>query len=217
MSRYFDHAGERHGSLTVLHVDSDRTTPEHRYWRVRCDCGEEITVTYTNMKNRKDLSCGCKTGLRRKPPVMHGLARSAEYQAWWHIKDRCYNPKATNYPRYGGRGITIVDEWLNNFQAFYDDIGPRPSPDHSLDRIDVNGNYEPGNVRWATATEQARNRRNNIFATINGETKSLPEWCELLSVHHGTVYTRIHQRGWSPERALLTPIRSYSAATRCPS
>jgi len=216
LPRYTDHTGERYGSLTVLHVDSERTTPEHRYWRVRCDCGEEITVTYSNMKIRKDKSCGCKTGLRRKAPVLHGRARSAEYNAWWHIKDRCSNPKAANYQRYGGRGITVADEWLDNFQAFYDHVGPRPSAEHSLDRLDVNGNYEPGNVRWATPVEQARNRRNNILATLNGETKCLAEWCNLLGVKHGTMMNRI-QKGWSPERALLTPIRSYSPANHCPS
>lgn len=127
-----------------------------------------------------------------------------EYRNWIKMKTRCSNTKDKCYPRYGGRGISVCERWLHSFQNFLDDLGAKPSNAHSLDRIDVNGNYEPGNVRWATPKEQGRNRRNNKLITAFGETKCLSEWAEdsRCVVNLPTLETRIRRAGWSPERAL---------------
>lgn len=119
---------------------------------------------------------------------------SPEYRAWRAAKTRCYNVNDPNYERYGARGIRMCDEWLHDFSAFIGYIGPRPTTDHSLDRIDVNGHYEPGNVRWATWSEQCGNRRNTRRVTIGGETKSLAEWSRLSGVRLHTLMAR-HRKG----------------------
>lgn len=114
---------------------------------------------------------------------------------------RCENSSEQSFPLYGGRGIRVCAEWRHDFAAFFKHIGPRPSPTHSIDRIDVNGNYEPGNVRWATPTEQARNKRTNSRLNAFGETLTLVEWSERTGINRGTIESRI-KYGMSPEKAL---------------
>lgn len=129
-------------------------------------------------------------------PTTHGHAarasRSSEYEIWKSIIQRCTNKNAKAYPDYGGRGICICDSWRNSFEAFLADVGPRPSPGHSLDRENNDGNYEPGNVRWATRTEQNRNSRHNRLITIDGVTKPLCEWLDERGVKVRTFYYRVH-------------------------
>jgi hypothetical protein len=119
---------------------------------------------------------------------------------------RCHNTNHHAYPRYGGRGIHVCDRWRNSFEAFLEDVPPRPGPEYSLDRIDNDRGYEPGNVRWATATQQARNTRVNHTLTARGETHLLEEWVEITGMPKSTLYNRIH-RGWSDEEAITTPVR----------
>ncbi len=132
----------------------------------------------------------------------HGLSKTPLYRIWGLIKHRCNNPNNPAYPRYGGRGIKMCERWQLSFEVFAADVGPRPTPQHSIDRYpDPNGHYEPGNVRWATATEQARNQRSNRLFTINGETLTLAEWAE----RHGKSFRTVFQRlayGWPIEVAL---------------
>jgi hypothetical protein len=129
------------------------------------------------------------------------FARRAEYIPYLAMKVRCSNPKADAYPWYGGRGIRVCAEWERSFDAFYRDVGPRPSSKHSLDRIDSNGHYEPGNVRWATKAEQARNTSANVRVEFRGETLTLVEWAERSGVPYHTLKQRI-ALGWPMERAL---------------
>jgi hypothetical protein len=118
--------------------------------------------------------------------------KTPEYNAWDRMKARCYNPKYENYKWYGAKGITVCDRWLNSFENFLSDVGFRPSKEHSLDRFPNKfGNYEPGNVRWATRKEQARNTTRNRFITYNGETKTVVEWCEVLNLNQYTVRNRL--------------------------
>jgi len=123
------------------------------------------------------------------------------------MRQRCYNKSDEKFPIYGGRGIVVSERW-KDFQNFLDDMGERPSSHHSLDRIDTNGNYEPGNCRWATQTEQQRNRRNNRLITYNGQTKCVREWEDFLGFHVGTLQARL-LHGWTVEDAFTRPIRPW--------
>lgn len=131
--------------------------------------------------------------------------RAPEYTIWAMIKARCGNPREQSYPNYGGRGITICDAWRKNYEAFLADVGRRPSAAHSIDRIDVNGNYEPGNVKWSTRFEQHRNTRRNRFLTLNGVTHCLSDWSQITGISRGTLNGRLY-RGWSDEAILTTPL-----------
>jgi hypothetical protein len=135
---------------------------------------------------------------------VHGLCGSPEYRAFQSIVDRCTNPKCHAYAGYGGRGISICDRWRKSPQAFLSDVRPRPSALHSIDRIDNNGNYEPGNVRWATKAEQVRNRNVTSILTFEGRTASVAEWAELTGINYNTVMSRL-RLGWSAVSALTVP------------
>ena len=131
---------------------------------------------------------------------------SPEYVCWNAIRARCGNPKNPSYDRYGARGIVVCDRWQNDFLAFLSDMGPRPSFSHSVERIDNNGHYEPSNCKWATKTEQANNRRSSRLVDLDGETKTLAEWCRIKGIAPTTVCQR-EAYGWSIERALTEPLR----------
>jgi hypothetical protein len=136
----------------------------------------------------------------------HGLSYTPEYKAWQTMRLRCTVPTNSAYPDYGGRGIKVCDRWLNSVAAFIEDMGPKPSPRHELDRENNDGDYEPGNCRWVTRKINDRNRRSNRFLTFRGETKTIAEWSELLSVPNDTIRWRL-KSGWSLENALTTPAR----------
>lgn len=121
------------------------------------------------------------------------------------MRRRCLNPKSTQYRHYGGRGITICEEWRDNFEAFLVSVGLKPSPNHSLDRIDVNGNYEPSNVRWATQQEQMSNTRNSVRLTHAGRTMSASEWAAEIGIKAATILNR-KRKGWTDEEALTKPL-----------
>ncbi len=127
---------------------------------------------------------------RQPQSANHAQSRTRLYWVWVAMKQRCHNPNDPSYARYGARGIAVCDEWRNDFQAFSDHVGEQPKG-LSIDRINTHGNYEPGNVRWATYTEQARNTRRNHLHTMNGETRCLAEWCEITGEHWTTVKKRI--------------------------
>lgn len=123
-----------------------------------------------------------------------GVTKLPEYKNWLGMKERCLKGTHHSYPRYGGRGVQIAAEWVNSFNTFFKDMGPRPTPLHEIDRIDNNGNYEPLNCKWSTKKEQANNRRSNRIFTIGGETMTLKQWCEKYDLNYKSVHARI-QRG----------------------
>ncbi len=158
----------------------------------------------------------CQMHLRRvkrygttdSPREFHGAARDGrrtpEYKAWGSMKDRCENPRCPAWKWYGARGIRIDEGWRKSFGAFIADVGPRPSSKHSLDRINNDGHYEPGNVRWATWTEQLRNRRDVVRLTLDGVTRDLYAWAALTGLNPGTLASRVRY-GWDAVRALTQP------------
>lgn len=136
----------------------------------------------------------------------HGCYRTVEYRAWKCMKGRCYNARADRYKHYGARGITVCTRWRNSFENFLADMGKRPSIEHSLGRKDNDGNYEPGNCRWETRIEQARNTTRNRYLEIGGAIKTLYEWCRLANLCEATVRYRLNH-GW-PMANLLAPPTS---------
>lgn len=201
--------GRRVGRLIAIECIEKRNGSY--IWRCQCDCGNTALVASGNLSPKRQSSCGC---LRRemqsspnwKPNIKHGLNGSPEHRAWRSIKGHCYDPNNSQFKHYGGRGITVCDEWLNSVEAFYAAVGPRPSPQHSIDRKNVNGNYEPGNVRWATKIEQANNKRCNRIVVYEGREMTFADALREAGgvVAYNTAHMRI-QSGWSVERAVTTP------------
>lgn len=217
--------GTKFGRLTVIGQAKSDKAGRRRYL-CECECGQRSVVSACHLKRGETVSCGCyradksrEIGSRVKK---HGESRvnsrrkSPEYKLWGNIISRCYNPKDISFPNYGGRGIRVCDRWRSSFDAFLADIGRRPTPSHSLDRFpDQNGDYCPGNVRWATAKEQQRNMRSNRLLTINGETHCIAEWAEITGIGDGTIRARL-RANWPSERLFEQPreyVRNEDVAT----
>jgi len=166
--------------------------------RVRCSCNE-LVVAVSDLKSGNTKSCGC---LVRERMTRHGMWKSPEAAAWRQMNHRCPNGNSESYADYGGRGIKVCERWRESFEAFFADMGPRPSAHHSLDRYPNNdGNYEPGNCRWATAKQQAQNRRDNVRLTVDGETLTVAEWSRRSGVPDRTIRGRL-TAGWTHEQAI---------------
>jgi hypothetical protein len=210
MPAFKDITGQQFGRLTVVaRAMSDRRGQAQ--WRCRCACGNETTVNGSNLRRGNSQSCGC---LKRDVCRTHGMSRDvrtgkthALYAVWHAMLQRCQNPGNSNFPRYGGRGIYVCEHWMR-FADFYADMGDRPSPVHSLDRIDNDGPYSPDNCRWTTVSEQNKNKRRSTpkgrrLITAFGQTMNLAQWSRKTGLPFGTIRTRL-KRGWHAEKA-LTP------------
>jgi hypothetical protein len=180
----------------------------YRWW-VSCICGVVRDVRSQDLKQGASKSCGCLSnkGDRVRKNFRHGADYGSKvYRTWRNAKNRCFNVWADKYDSYGAAGLTMCNEWADSFEAFAVAVGEPPTAKHSLDRIDNSRGYEPGNVRWATATEQARNRNNTIKLTYKEQTKSVAEWAELYSIKRITLLHRL-KSGWDIEKALTHPVR----------
>jgi hypothetical protein len=183
------------------------------YYPCRCACGTEKPVNYYNLIKGKTHDCGCMRKARATVRnYKHGGKGTSEYRVWKHVIKRCTNRNAKEWPNYGGRGITVCDQWRNDFAAFLADAGKRPSDEHTLDRINNDGNYEPGNVRWTTRKQQNLNKRTNRIVTFNGVTQTVTEHASTahakkLGLGPDVVLDRLNKLGWSVERALTAKNR----------
>lgn len=175
-------------------------------WLCKCDCGNEITVIGSDLRNGHTQSCGCfRKDVTQKEATVHGKSHTQLYRIWCAMKTRCNNPNAENYPNYGGRGIKLCADWENNFDSFYEwSMLHGYKPGLTIERIQVDGNYEPANCKWVTFKEQCVNKTNTKYVTYNGETKSLKEWSDETGLVYSCLLWRINA-GWSVEKALCTP------------
>ena len=176
-------------------------------WLCKCDCGEEVVVRGNDLRRGVTQSCGClHNEVFAERSTRHGLHGTRLYNIWGLMVQRCYNKETPCYDDYGGRGIDICPEWRESFQAFYEwSMGNGYRENLTIDRIDNDKGYFPGNCRWVTRKAQANNTRRNHYITYNGETHTLAEWAEALGFHPNTLGSRIY-RGWSVDKALTTPL-----------
>lgn len=196
--KYGDLTGRVFGSLSVVGIGERRPGSRDRAWRCRCSCGRESDIPQQWLIYEKSKKClYCKA---------HSLCRRyrSEYLSWREIRVRCNRPNDDAYAYYGGRGITVCDRWNNSFHEFFKDMGPKPGPEYSIDRINNDGNYELSNCRWATDTTQQNNRRNTVFVEFKGQKKPLAEWSREIPFKRTVVLQRL-RAGWSVERAFMTP------------
>lgn len=201
--RLEDLTGKKFGLLTVVERSSG-PNKKHTYWLCECECGTQRVVAAAHLKSGHTKSCGCLTSSKKDSFTVHRLKKIFQ-----GMKKRCYNHNTPGYMYYGVRGIQICDEWLHDFQAFYEWAMANGYEDHlTIDRINVNGNYEPSNCRWATKLEQSNNTRANVFISYNGKTQTISEWARELNIHVHTLENRLY-RGWTIEDAFTKPARRY--------
>jgi hypothetical protein len=203
-NRVIDLTGQRFGRLLV--EQRAGSIGSQASWLCRCDCGTEKILDGGGLRRKHAQSCGCR---RRDPRggITHRNGRmTPEYAAWSQAKARCNDVNHQAYHWYGGRGLRMAPEWAGNFRRFLADMGPRPSPAHSLDRIDNDGDYAPGNCRWALKATQHNNRRSNVRVEWRGESRTVAEWATATGIRKTALYQRL-DHGWPLDRALTEPVR----------
>ena len=206
--RHKDLTGQKFNMLTVKSFAFIRDS--HAYWNCVCDCGKESVVCASRLFRGTTKSCGCisREISRKRMTTKNGYSKTRIYRIFIGMKQRCYKDKDKDYPRYGGRGIKICDEWLQDSKKFVEWAkGHGYKETLSIDRIDVNGDYTPDNCRWVSAKKQANNRRSNLFITYDGKTLSASEWCAIKGWNRHIIPERL-RKGWSLEKAMTTPLRT---------
>lgn len=203
-----DLIGKEFNEWTVISILNKIVGSDNRSVRFalcKCSCGTIKEVRLLRLLNNKSNKCrGC---INRDFKFKHGKRETPEYKIWVNMKYRCYNTSNKSYKDYGGRGIKVCDRWKDSFENFLEDMRERPSKDHSLDRIDNDGDYTPENCRWTDWKTQARNRRCNYLVTYNGVKKSLVEWCEKFNINYSTAHSRL-ERGWDIPKIFTTPTKT---------
>lgn len=210
-----DYIGKKFYRWTVLEVDEKRTKEAQKtYFKCRCECGKKKSVCYANLKNGKTKSCGCyNRELISNLSTTHGMSKTRFYSEWKALRRRCYGKNQKSYVEYGARGIIVCDRWKDSFENFKEDmyesylnhVAEFGEQNTSIDRIDVNGNYELSNVRWATWEEQANNKRDNHYIFIDGDTKTIAEWADVSGINARAIFKRLG-RGWGARDAVFKPL-----------
>lgn len=220
-----DLTGQRFGRLVVEYCDHYDKTARDSYWTCLCDCGSRVIICGQSLKRGASKSCGCyqrdvaRETVKKYPRplphghTIHGLRHTRLYNVWLSMKDRCYNKNSTCYHRYGGRGITVCDEWRSDFVAFYNwaiQTGydeNAPTGTCTLDRSNNDAGYSPENCRWRTQKQQCNNTAFNLYLEYNGERHTLSEWSQITGIGSNTIESRLMRYKWSVEKALTTPVR----------
>lgn len=203
-SRFTDHSGEKFGRWTVISFAEQRNGM--RLWNCQCECGTKRAVAYNNLYGGRSLSCGCwQAEKASQTHFKHGHVGHPIYGTWAGIKNRCYNKKDQDFRHYGGRGIMVCEAWRADFWNFWDDMAPGWRPRLSIERIDVNGNYEPDNCRWATQSEQMRNTRASHFIDTHIGRITISQAAEISGLSVTAIKYR-SENNW-PIESILDPTR----------
>lgn len=207
IDKFEKYVGKKIGKLTILYADNSTSSVAKKYY-CKCDCGNIKSISMSCIVNGRIRSCGClqkEMNKIVKPNLRHGKCNSRIYKIWLKMKNRCYNKNYFQYYLWGGKGIKICDEWIDKEQGFINfynwAINNGYKDNLSIDRIDGEKNYEPSNCRWATQKEQARNIKNNVNITYNGETHCIAEWAEITGIKGGTLYWRY--KNWKDINKIL--------------
>lgn len=210
LNKYNNLVGSKINNLTILGIDN-KTKSGQYYLKCKCDCGNIKSFRSSRLLNNQIKTCGC-LNKGYKYGDKHNLSRkySKIYSIWNTMKHRCLNPNFSKYKNYGHRGISICDEWKDNFPNFLNwSLNNGYQENLTLDRVDVNGNYEPSNCRWVSQKDQQRNRTNTIYVFFKEQSKPLIQWCEELNLPYTTMKSRINVLKWDVEKAFTTPIKQY--------
>jgi len=215
MSKLIDLTGRKFGKLTVVERAPNYKTKTNKntsitQWKCICDCGGEKIAAGTSLRRGITWHCGCE---KRKMPIKHGYSHTRLHDKWIGIRQRCYNKNDAEYKNYGGRGITVCEEWsgthgAENFIKWALENGwddSKDTADMTIDRIDFNGNYAPSNCRLVGKEIQANNKRNCIYIEYNGETMTLAQLCKKYNLNYDRVHDRYTKKGYSLEEAMFTP------------
>lgn len=199
--------GKKFGRLEVISRVGYNYELHTTIWECKCTCGNIKNVSTTSLKSGRSLSCGClRSEVSSERSKIHGDSNSRLYSIWNGMKNRCYDKNIPIYKNYGGRGITVCDDWKNSYATFKEwSIINGYADDLSIDRIDNNGNYEPSNCRWATFSQQCNNRRSNVLITYNGETRTATEWSKIIGIK-SSIIARRKKRGWTDKECIETPV-----------
>lgn len=207
-AKLHDMSGMKFGRLTV--IDFNRIENKKTYWNCICECGNKYIARNCALTSGNTKSCGCLGDENRAyGSITHGMSKTEEYGIWSGMITRCENTHRNASDRYVNRGIKICDKWRFSFESFLKDMGPRPSKKHTIDRIDNDGDYEPGNCRWVTIDVQANNTSKNRIMVISGERMTIAEASRMYGIKYSTMINRI-KRGWPDDVCAFTPTRYVS-------
>ena len=200
-----DMTGQRYGRLVAIGPVGRVSKQRVVVWRFQCDCGNIVDARGANVRHGISTSCGCvHKQMVRDRSTKHGLRKTAEYGVWSRMRRRCQKTRDKEYKNYGGRGISVCTEWegVNGFVTFLHDMGSKPSPAHSIERIDNNSGYYKENCKWATPAEQVRNRRCTRFIEHGGKKLTLQEFCNAYRLDYFLTHTRLFRLNWSADQAI---------------
>lgn len=207
--KFEDLTKRKFGRLTVKRRASKNSTGGRVQWVCKCECGKIVIIIAQSLIMGRTKSCGCLLSeVTTKRLTKHGKCKHPDYWIWQAMWQRCTNKKKKHYKSYGARGISVCKRW-RHFDKFLEDMGPRPVG-YVLDRHDNDGNYEPSNCSWVSKKRSARNTRRAIIVTVNGRTQCLADWADELGIRYRTIYYRIYSCGWTPEKAVTTPVKPKS-------
>lgn len=206
--------GFKVGKLEVIELSHQDKNGSFK-WLCKCECGNTKVISQGSLRQGQSLSCGCiQKAFTINRQLKHGMSHRPIYQTWLDMKKRCTNPKSNEYHNYGGRGIKISEKWINSFQNFFDDVGDIPFPNAQIDRIDNDGNYELGNIRWSTVEENQRNKRNNHLVTYKGETMCVADWAVRLGIKSSILFARLSKPSYTVEEAFTLPVHQGGCGRR---